>query len=130
MSENESENLSPRQWRAVREILVQKTVASAAAQCRVSQATIYRWLGDQAFRTALTQAETEAVNAAGRRLVALTEAALDAVVTILNDPQVPAAVRLKAAETVLSNMLRFREIVMFEARLTELEREVRGQPDA
>ena len=130
MSENGSVNLSPRQHRAILALLAQPTVAAASVASGVGQSTIYKWLGEAAFRTALAQAEGAAVAAAGRRLVALAEAALDTVATVMTNPQAPDAVRVRAAETILSNLIRYRELVNFETRLDALEREVRGENDA
>ena len=126
MSKNESAALSVKQLRAVRALLTHPTVAQAAVDCALSEATIYRWLANPAFRAALAQAEGEAVAAAGRKLVALAESALDTVAAVMTDPQAPDAVRVRAAEVVLNNLMKFREVIAFETRLADLEREVRG----
>ena len=126
MSKNESAALSVKQWRCVRALLTRPTVAQAAVDCALSEATIYRWLATPAFRAALAQAEGEAVAAAGRKLVALAESALDTVAAVMTDPQAPDAVRVRAAEVVLNNLMKFREVIAFETRLADLEREVRG----
>ena len=126
MSKNESAPLSVKQLRAVRALLTRPTVAQAAQECSLSEATLYRWLNENPFRAALAQAEGEAVAAAGRKLVSLTETALDVVRDILTDPQAPDAVRVRAAELILSHLIRYREVIAFETRLADLEREVRG----
>ena len=106
------------------------TVAQAAQECSLSEATLYRWLNENPFRAALAQAEGEAVAAAGRKLVNLAESALNVLSDVLADPTTPAPVRVRAAETILSNLIRYRELVNFETRLDALEREVRGENDA
>ena len=108
-------------------LLTQPTVAAAAMSSGVGESTIYKWLGEVAFRAALAQAEGEAVAAAGRRLAVLAETALDTVADVMADPTTPAPTRVRAAEVVLNNLLRYREIVQFEIRLTDLEREMRGE---
>ena len=130
MNENGSVNLSPRQHRAIVALLAQSTVAAAAVSSGVGQSTIYKWLGEAAFRQALAQAEGAAVAAAGRKLVNLAESALNVLSDVLADPTTPAPVRVRAAETILSNLIRYRELVNFETRLDALEREVRGENDA
>ena len=130
MSENGSVNLSPRQHKALRALLTEKTVAAASVASGTGESTLYRWLGEPVFRAALAQAEGEAVAAAGRRLVALAETALDTVAAVMTNPQAPDAVKVRAAETVLAHLMKFREIVAFETRLDALEREVRGENDA
>lgn len=127
MSKNESEELSGKQLRAVRALLTRPTVAQAAQECGLSEATVYRWLNDAAFRAALAQAEGEAVAAAGRRLAALAETALDALAGTLTDPRTPAPVKVRACEVVLANLIRYREVAQFEQRLAALEQEMRGE---
>ena len=126
MSENGSVSLSPRQHRAILALLTQPTVAAAAMSSGVGQSTLYKWLGEPPFRQALAQAEGEAGAAAGRRLAVLAETALDTVADVMADPTTPAPVRVRAAEVILSNLLKYREIVGFEGRLTDLEKELRG----
>ena len=127
MSKNESAALSVKQWRAVRALLTRPTVAQAAQECSLSEATLYRWLNENPFRAALAQAEGEAVAAAGRKLVALAEGALNVLSDVMTNPQAPDAVKVRAAETVLAHLLKYREIVTFETRLTDLEKEMRGE---
>lgn len=123
----ENATLTPRQLRAVNALLTHPTVAAAAGVLGVAPSTIYRWLGENAFRAALAQAEGEAVAAAGRRLAALAETALDELARAMVDPMTPAPTRVRAAEVVLNNLLKYREIVQFENRLDALEREMRGE---
>ena len=125
MSENGS--LSPRQYKALRALLTEKTVGDAAAVAGIGETTIYRWLNENPFRAALAQAEGEAVAAAGRRLAALAESALDTVADVMANPTTPAPVRVRACEVILNNLLKYREIVGLEQRLTDLEREMRGE---
>jgi len=127
MSENGSATLSPRQYKAVRALLAEPTVAKAAVASGVGESTIYKWLGESAFRQALAQAEGEAVATVGRRLATLAENALDELARAMSDPLTPAPVRVRAAEVILSNLLKYREIVGFEQRLADLEKEMRGE---
>ena len=125
MSKNDA--LTPRQLRILRALLTKNTVTAAAGAAGVGESTVYRALSDPVFRAALAQAEGEAVAAAGRKLATLAENALNVLADILANPQAPDAVRLRAAETILGHLLRYREIVTFENRLTDLEREMRGE---
>lgn len=130
MSENGSVALSPRQHKALRALLSENTVAKAAVASGVGESTLYKWLADAPFRAALAQAEGEAVAAAARKLVSMAELALDTVATLMADPRAPAAVRLRGAEVALANLVKFRELANFETRLTELEKEIRGETHA
>ena len=123
----ENATLTPRQLRAVNALLTHPTVAAAAVVLGVAPSTIYRWLGENAFRAALAQAEGEAVAAAGRRLATLAETALDELARAMVDPMTPAPTRVRACEVILNNLLKYREIVGFEQRLAALEQEMRGE---
>ena len=82
---NENATLTPRQLRAINALLTHPTVAAAAGVLGVAPSTIYRWLSETPFRAALAQAEGEAVAAAGRRLAALAENALDELARAMSD---------------------------------------------
>ena len=125
MSKNDA--LTPRQLRILRALLTKNTVTAAAGAAGVGESTVYRALSDPAFRAALAQAEGEAVAAAGRRLAALAETALDALAGTLTDPRTPAPVKVRACEVVLANLIRYREVAQFEQRLAALEQEMRGE---
>ena len=126
----ENATLTPRQLRAVNALLTHPTVTAAAVVLGVAPSTLYRWLSEPLFRAALAQAEGEAVAAAGRRLATLAENALDELARAMSDPLTPAPTRVRAAESILMNLLKYREIVTFETRLTDLEREMRGETNA
>ena len=115
------ESLPTNQRRAIRALMCKPTVEAAAKFATVSESSLYRWLAEDTFRAALIEAEGVALDSAARRLVSLSEAALAVIVGILVDRDAPAMVRLRAAETVLSNMLRLTELRNIEARLTALE---------
>lgn len=123
MSENGTE-LSIKQAQTIQALLTQRSIAAAARQSGVGTTTIYRWLNDDPdFRKALTTAEGVAIDAAARSLVGMTERALDAVSSVLDDQAAHPAVKLKAAEIVLGNMLRLFELRNLEKRIAALEKE-------
>ena len=122
MAQNGTENqLTSRQTQAIAALLASRTVGEAAKAADVGQRTLHRWLADDAFRQALNEAEAQAIAAAARRLVQLTESALDVVESVLADPDIHPATRLKAVDTVLANLLRLRELGTIEDRLAKLE---------
>lgn len=120
-------NLTPRQHKAIAALLVAPTVQGAATIAGVGERTLYRWLKEQAFLLALRDAERAAVEAAGRRLLVLQEAAVATFERLLDERvDVPDSVRLRAAQAVLDNFFRLRELQTNEERLAELERLVYG----
>ncbi len=122
MAENGNPNeLSERQRRAIAALLSARNVSEAAQAAQVGERTLRRWLAEPTFRAALTGAEGQAIDAATRRLVSLTDSAIDVLTTVMQDPDAPSGVRLRAAQGVLDNLLRLRELRNVEERLTRLE---------
>jgi hypothetical protein len=125
MSNNDS--LSSKQRRAIRALISKSTIKLAAQDCGTSEPTIYRWLNEADFRSALTAAESAAIDNASRRLVTLTDSAINVVTVLMADPAVHPAIRLRAAIAVIENMLRLRELRTIEERLAALEAKIASQ---
>lgn len=124
---NSNATLTPRQQKAIAALLVAPSIQGAATIAGVGERTLHRWLKDQAFLLALRDAERAAVEAAGRWLLVLQEAALATFERLLDERvDVPDSVRLRAAQAVLDNFFRLRELQTNEERLAELERLVYG----
>lgn len=118
----ENGTLTPAQRRAIAALLTERDVRSAAAAAKIAERTLWRWLDAPIFREALKAAEGDAVNAASRQLAGLAGTALDAVRTILENQETSASLRLRAAQIVLDNLLKLRELATLEERVSELER--------
>lgn len=127
MRQNDSAELSIKQQKALHALLTTTSIASAAQVAGVTDRTIYRWLDEETFRHALTEAEGRAIDAAARHLVGLTEIAVNRLTNILTDPQTPVALQLRAVETILENMIRLRGLRTLEYRLAKLEETYREQ---
>jgi len=123
MSEN-GENplaLTPKQSRAIPALMTARNVGEAAKAANVAERTLYRWLGDPAFRLRLNEAEGEAIDTATRRLLQLQDPAIDALSDVLQDPGTSPTARLRAATAVLDYLIKLRELRNIEARLLALE---------
>ncbi|HET6576246.1 MAG TPA: hypothetical protein VFG68_21775 [Fimbriiglobus sp.] len=99
------------------------TVEAAARQCRLSERTVYRRLGDDGFRKRLAGVRADMVQRAAGMLSA---AGMESVRTLLElqKPGVAAPVRLGAARAVLEIGMKLREVVDLEARLAALEEQL------
>jgi hypothetical protein len=116
-----SAELTSRQQRTVAVLLAARNVREAAKQAKVSERTVYTWLGEPAFRAALYEAEGHLIDAATRRLLHHQDVALTVILSVMADKNNPASVRLRAAQTVLEQLLKLRELRDIEARLSALE---------
>lgn len=113
--------LSARQRAAIEALLTHGEVTAAATACGVSRQTIHSWMREPAFQAALTTAEAEVLRGVTRRLVALGDAAVSTIADVMADPDTSPSVRLKAADSALSHLLRLREMIDIETRVAALE---------
>ena len=101
------------------------TVAQVAKTACVTERTIYRWLKEPAFQAELKAREQAVLERTTRRLLALTEKALDSLEELLEDYGTRgASVRLRAVQVSLEQLVRFRDMFDIEERLARLERQV------
>lgn len=121
-NETQKKELTQAQQKAVAALLQAPNVKEAAALAAVSRGTLYRWMADPNFATALKAAESEALAALSRRLVVMGDAAAAALGDALA-PERDIRDRLRAAQIVLDNLLKLKELLDFEQRLAALEQE-------
>jgi hypothetical protein len=113
--------LTPKQARAIVALLTARNLEAAAREAGVGERTLSTWLTDPVFKAALKQAEAEAIEAAGRRLAGYSEHAVSTVLTLMADRNSPPSVRLKAAATILDQLLKWRQYNELEERIAALE---------
>jgi hypothetical protein len=100
----------------------QRTIEDAARLAKIGANTLLRWLEIPEFQAAYRKARREAVQQAVARLQQNTGAASIIILKLMADPNVPAGVRLRAAECVFAHAIKGIELEDIEARLSELER--------
>jgi len=122
-----TKKLTAKQTRALACLLAGASVPAAAEAAGCSKQAIYNWLEKPEFRTALNEAQSEAIVRLSRVLINLGTEAVDTLGRVLRDEKTPPAVRVRAAEIVISNLLSLRENVEFENRLTDLEAAILNQ---
>lgn len=123
-SQKNNENvttMTPKQAQALRSLLAKPSINEAAKDAGVNVRTIYRWLEEPVFKQALIKAEDQAINAATRRLVVISEAAVAVIVSIMADRNVNASTRLRAASVALENLLKLVEVRNLSERIAALE---------
>jgi hypothetical protein len=117
----ETKELTPKQTRAIVAILSTKDLGTAAKVAAVGERTLYSWLDDPAFREALHKAEDKVIEAATTKLICTSQEALTVIVSIMQDEEAPASVRLRAAQTVLDQMIKLRLLGNLAVRVNALE---------
>lgn len=113
--------VSVKQTQAITALLDSRSVAEAAEKCGTPTRTIYRWLLEDDFKTALAAAENELLDTAVRRLLNLQQTALTALQVVMVAHDTPPSARVAAARVVLDGMLKLREQHTIEQRLQAIE---------
>lgn len=112
--------LSPKQVAAIDALMTGCTMTAAAERAGVTRKTLQRWMQEDGFRAALVWAGADAMQGVSRRLVAASQAAMDALEDALLEDK-PIQARIRAADAILGRLLAVRELVDIEARLQALE---------
>ncbi len=116
------QNLTLKQRKAVSALLTEPDTTAAAKAAGISRDSIYRWLAESAFQTALRDAEAGAIAAVSRSLVRLAERAAATLDRAMTDPAAASSTKVRAADVILARMLQLREGAVLEERVRELER--------
>lgn len=102
-------------------LLQHGTIKEAAAAAGVTPRTIYNRMNDRAFRAQYEAAKNDILRTAYIRINAKLTAAIDTTAEIMQNPENNAAVRLQAAQTIITNAAKFAE------RLRQDERNARQE---
>ena len=114
--------LTPKQRKAVEALLTTGEVAAAAQAAGVSRDSVYRWLKQPAFLSAVRDAEARALDDLSRLLVRLGRTATATLAKAMGDPAAPYPTRVRAADATLARLLQLRELATLEGRVAELEK--------
>ena len=107
---------------AIAALLNHRNTEEAARATGIGQATLLRWMKEADFDAAYREARRQAVHQSVARLQQATGAAGLTILKLMTDPNVPAAVRLRAAECVFDHAIKAIELEDIEVRVVELER--------
>jgi HEAT repeat protein len=110
--------VTAKQHRAIAALLTTRTVQEAAAEAGVGERTLYRWMGDAAFRVAYSTASHERLAETIGRLRAVAGEAVETLRTALQDTS--ASVRVRAAVALLDTAVKV-EVDDLAQRVEDLE---------
>jgi len=96
--------LAPQQLKVIEALASGTSVTKAAETAGVDRSTIYLWRKDSSFEAALNVARCEFADTTRSRLRELADDAVKVVRDVLEDPHAAAAIRLKAALSVLQSV--------------------------
>lgn len=121
LNETNSAPLKGKQSKALDALVNYDTVEGACKAAGVSKSTMYRYLKDPHFDTALKAAKRQLVNRAVLRLQQTTGDAARALAEICRDHDAPASARVAAAKAILDGALKAVELEDIESRIATLE---------
>ena len=107
---------------AIAALLTNRSVEDAARAVDLNHNTLLNWLKIPTFIKEYRAARREVVHQSVARLQQATGAAGTVMLKLMADPNVPAAVRPRAAECVFDRAIKGVELEDIEARVAELER--------
>ena len=107
---------------AIAALLTQRNVEEAARHIGIDVKTLLRWMKLPEFETAYREARRAAFGQSIARLQQGTSAAATTLLKMLIDPNTPASVRARVADSIMKNAIRAVEVEDIEVRIAELER--------
>jgi hypothetical protein len=116
-----------KQEEAVAALLTQRNIEEAAKVVGIATNTLLSWMKVPEFQKAYREAKRAAFGQAIARLQQGTSAAATTLLKLLIDPNTPASVRVRAADSIFNHAAKAIEIEDIEARVTELERAAAAQ---
>ena len=117
-----SSTLGRKQEAAIAGLLSQRNIGEAAHSAGIGTRTLLRWLKVAEFQAAYRQARRDAFGQAVARLQQGTSAAATTLLKLLIEPNTPASVRVRAADSIFNHAAKAIEIEDLEARVADLER--------
>jgi hypothetical protein len=118
------QTLTSKQRKALEALLLTGEVSNAASAAHVTRDTVYRWLKQPVFASAVREAEAEAIDEVSRVLIRLSRSAVGTLAQAMAERDAPIGPRIRAADITLSRLLQVRELAVLEDRLAALEQSV------
>jgi hypothetical protein len=114
--------LGRKQEDTIAALLTQRNIEEAAHSAGIGTRTLLRWLKLPEFQKAYREARRAAFGQAIARLQQGTSAAATTPLKLLIEPNTPASVRARVADSIFNHAAKAIEIEDIEARVSELER--------
>ena len=111
------------QRRAIEALMLTNTMARAAKRANVCEKTIYRWMKEDHFQTALREARRDALAHTTTRLQQVSTRAVDTLEGIMDDEKASSASRVSAARLSLDMMYHGAALDDIVERLKTMEKQ-------
>jgi len=101
-----NKELTKGQQRAIEALMLSNTIAQAAEKAKVSERSIYYWMNQEHFQTALMRVRRNALAHTSTRLQQMSARAVDTLEGVLDDEKASSASRVSAARLSLDMLYR------------------------
>jgi hypothetical protein len=117
--------ITTKQQKAITALLSERTIGEAAKRAGVGERTLYTWLADPVFRSALKSAEKNVLDDVTRRLTTGQRLALDTLEKLIQSAR-HESTKLTACVQWLNLFVKYRDMQDIDERLTALEAAING----
>ena len=117
-----NKELTDGQQRAIEALMLTNTTARAAQKAKVCEKSIYLWMKQDHFQTALRKARRNALAHTTTRLQQITARAIDTLEAVMEDEKASSASRVSASRLSLEMMYRGAVLDDIIARLKTVEK--------
>jgi predicted protein tyrosine phosphatase len=114
--------MTPKQTRAVLALLEHPTLKDVAKAAGVGEATLHRWMKDDAFKAEYMKARREAVRQSIAHLQSASGEAVTCLRGVMNSSSASDAAKVSAARAVLELSIKSTEVEDLAERLAALEK--------
>lgn len=122
MSDPDRNGVTPKQAKALELWPLPLSMREIAAAAAVSERTLRRWSReDEAFITAIREAQADTLRRTTTQLQAAATVAVRILRELAEDDQIPPSVRVTACARLLEGAVRYRETTDLEDRILALE---------
>lgn len=108
-------------------ILSQGNIRAAAIALGIKERTIYERKKKKSFQATFDNIKSDLIKGACHKLQIVTLKAISVLENIMTDKEAPGAVRVTAANCILSHSLKYQAALDFEERLNQLERNLQNE---
>jgi uncharacterized protein (UPF0147 family) len=116
-----SEKTTPKQDKLIAALLAGQTIMTAAAVAGCNETTAHAWLKLPHVRAAYQEAQRQIFDDAVNQLMLSTADARATLDTIMKDPEVPPAVRVRAGQILLEKSIELHKMSDLERKVATLE---------
>lgn len=116
------EDLRQNQRKAILCLLTCSSVSEAARTAKISESCLWEWMKDEAFLTVLNEEREMIFRESMLRIKTSTSKAAETLCSLLRSED--EKVRRGVANDILDKAFKFKELIDFEDRIAQLEKEV------